>query len=435
MVSGARRMLGAVKASPPFTARERVILREHGIAFFADRVIFDAQPPISAAAMTRVARRCAGPLPTSLVRLWRTTAGGSLDYQLPVHGDGYVETLSWTGLFYEGGDGDLDLHAWIDHELAQRPGRPRGTKVLAVPIGGFEAVERIYVFVGAGPAHGKVFAWSEGPPPAWTKTGPRAGVVPVADDLHGAFAALTLAAPPGPDSAFRDHVAELVAAGLDRRLATKLLAFHRRAAPARTLSRTRLAKHPRLALQTLAAAIKRDDAAAIRRLARDVPLDRPVAGPAIPLTFAVSIGRFAAANALLAAGAPIDALGLTYLHEAAPPALVQALLDRGAEPLISTLVACAREGNLATADLLARAYSARHDDLVAQFAKAHAAALASERADLARCNRGVLLHPAGAPGIERNIANLAAYQLPRPAARSGRRPLRRPRLARRSGRQ
>ena len=116
-------MLRPVKASTGFSAAELATLRAHGIVIFADRVIFDAQPPMSDAALATIERQCAGPLPASLVELWRTTAGGSLDYDLSVRtGDG-VEALSWVELFHDGSDGVRDLQGWIDHELARMPGK------------------------------------------------------------------------------------------------------------------------------------------------------------------------------------------------------------------------------------------------------------------------------------------------------------------------
>ena len=407
-----------MKRPTRFTAAELATLREHGFVVFADRVIFDAQPPRSDAAIAAIERQCAGPLPAPLVELWRTTAGGALAYDLSVRFGDRVEALSWTELFHDGGDGAMGLQAWIDHELARTPGTKRGKKLLALPIGGFDTEERIYVFVGPGAAHGAVFAWSEGPPPDWTRPGEGESVARIADNLPGAFAALTLDEPPGPDHTFVGHVGDQVEAGLGRALARKLLAFHAGVVSDWKALRTSkaVAKDPGLGLRALSVAIKRDDAAAIRQLAGQVPLDRPVAGPSLPLELATSLGRFAAANALLEAGAPFGADGLTYLDEHAPPELVQALLERGAEPLIVAIVNCARAGNRATADLLARAYAARHDDLARAFARAHAAELKQQRTDLRQSKAGRFLHHAGEEAIERNIANLEAYQLPGPSS-------------------
>lgn len=67
-----------------FSPAELEVLAAHGIVLFADRVIFDAQPPMPAARMAEVERQCQGPLPPGLRELWSTTAGGSLDYGLSV---------------------------------------------------------------------------------------------------------------------------------------------------------------------------------------------------------------------------------------------------------------------------------------------------------------------------------------------------------------
>lgn len=402
-----------MKAPKAFSAAELARLRAHGFVIFADRVIFGAQAPMSDAAIEEVAQRCASPLPAPLVELWRTTAGGSLDYDLSVRtDDDEVEAYSWTELFHHGSDGVRDLQGWIDHELAQTPGKKAGKKLLALPIGGFEHDERIYVFVGPGASHGAVFAWQEGPPPRWTRAKPGPTVVRIADDLRGAFAALTLTEKPGPDRVFLDHVEGKVAAGLGWPLAKKLVAYYQRAVAAPP-SPAALRHDPEAALRALTAAIKRDDGAAVRELARRAPLDRPIAGPHLPLQFAVSVGFFAAANALLDAGAPINAGGFEFLHQDAPPALVQALLDRGAEPTVLAIVNCARDGQPASADLLARAYAACHPDLRSRFDKARAAALAQERKDLKASKAGRFLHHGGEEAIERNIRNLETYALPK----------------------
>jgi hypothetical protein len=406
-------ILAGVKGNPGFTGAQLAKLRSHGFAIFADRVIFDAQPPMSEAAIENVQQQCAGPLPEPLLALWRTTAGGSLDYDLSAGTGEYVEALSWVELFHHGSDGVKDLQGWIDHELEQMPGnKAAGEKLLALPIGGFEYAERIYVFVGPGPEHGAVFAWTEGPPPAWTKRDHGKAVARVADDLYGAFAALSLTEAPGPDRTLLQRIEEKVDEGLGGALARKLVEYYRRAVTdwnglvaggVRGIA-------PEAARRALAAAIKRDDAAYIRKLAPQVALDRPILGMSFPLEAAAALGKFAAVGALLEAGAPIRVLD--YMHEDTPLSLVQALLDRGAEPAIKDIVECALHGNYANADLIARAYAARHEDLVAGFKKARTAQLAQKRKDLESIKADRFDYPGGDKALMRLIEHLETYELP-----------------------
>ena len=59
-----------------FSAAELAHLRTHGIVLFADRVIFEAQPPMTDAQIAEVQAACAGPIPAPLIALWQQTAGG-----------------------------------------------------------------------------------------------------------------------------------------------------------------------------------------------------------------------------------------------------------------------------------------------------------------------------------------------------------------------
>ena len=137
-----------------FTAAERIALREHGIELFADRVIFDAQPPMSEAAIAAVQDVCAGPLPPALLTLWRQTAGGRLAYDLSIAvetDDGpRIEAISWCELSYNGNGRYRDLQGWIEHELelaeamAEDEGCDWNGKLDCLPFGGFEYCDRIY---------------------------------------------------------------------------------------------------------------------------------------------------------------------------------------------------------------------------------------------------------------------------------------------------
>lgn len=55
---------------------ERQLLLAHRLAVFDGCVVYDAQPPVSAEHVQRLAEGLAGPIPEDLLRLWRTCFGG-----------------------------------------------------------------------------------------------------------------------------------------------------------------------------------------------------------------------------------------------------------------------------------------------------------------------------------------------------------------------
>lgn len=179
---------------------ERRVAAEAGIVLFRDRLILRPQPPIEDAVLAAVAERCAGPLPAPLVALWRATFGGRLDYDLQVDVGGHEEALSVRELFYPDSDGYCDLWGWIEHEEELlRQARPDWSGGLdAVPFGGFEYLDRVYVRTAPGPEYGAVVAWRQGLPPGWELTaGDWAGNV--AGSLHDLFDRLVLERDPWND--------------------------------------------------------------------------------------------------------------------------------------------------------------------------------------------------------------------------------------------
>jgi hypothetical protein len=177
----------------PFSNGELRVLGEAGIALFAGRLVLGAQPPIDEATLTAVAERCAGPLPDSLVALWRTSFGGRLDYDLCADLDGQDVPVSFTELFYPDSGDYHDLWGWIEHEanLAEEHQPDWSGRLVHLPIGGFEYLDRVYVHTAAGPDHGAVVCWRQGLPPGWElHAGDRAGRL--ADDLRALFGQLVL---------------------------------------------------------------------------------------------------------------------------------------------------------------------------------------------------------------------------------------------------
>jgi hypothetical protein len=220
-------------------------LRAQGIALFAGRVIFDAQPPMDEAAIDAVQARCSGPLPPGLLALWRQTAGGRLAYDLDLEVETRagrrIEAISWTELFHDGSDGYRDLWGWIEHELEQAEaaiGDAFDGRLDYLPFGGFEYCDRLYAATSPAASHpGGILAWKMGLPPAWAPALTEDAVTTFAPDLHAAFSALVLHADPlGPDA--QDHGSVALLEYLDTRcddhdlprdLADAVIAHYRRA--------------------------------------------------------------------------------------------------------------------------------------------------------------------------------------------------------------
>jgi hypothetical protein len=411
-----------------FTPEELSTLREHGVVLFANRVIFDAQPPMSQARIAAVQSLCAGPIPGGLLALWKVTAGGRLDYDLSLEMNGNLEGISWTELFWNGSDGYHDLQGWIDHELelaqeaAEESGEPWSGKLTHLPFGGFEYTDRIYAVVEPGAEHGQIVAWKKGLPPAWTHALHEDSVNTVASDLMGAFAALHLDEDPlAPTSDYfagqtlleylddrhEEH-------GLDLDLMDKLVAFYSRAVVDwRTpLAEGTLRHKPSLARVALRHAIATDDADMVAQLAAaGVGFDGPLQGSALAVDVAVGNGAFAAAAALVRAGAPVPADALGSVDGQISPELTAALLANGAEPDVAAIVKCAACGAPASAHLIAEACERAGIDVAPAFVADRDAMLLELETTLAQMQDGKLGHYLGQEGIAERIEHLQAFRL------------------------
>ncbi|MET3459700.1 SMI1/KNR4 family protein [Variovorax atrisoli] len=411
-----------------FTPDELTTLREHGIVLFADRVIFEAQPPMPQEQIDAVQALCSGPLPEALVALWRETAGGRLDYDLSQEMNGNLEGISWSELFWNGSDGYNDLQGWIDHEqelaqeAAEESGTPWSGKLTHLPFGGFEYTDRIYAVVEPGAAHGQIVAWKKGLPPAWTHALHEDSVNTIAPDLHGAFAALNLDEDPlAPTSDYfsgqtllaylddrhEDH-------GLDLDLMDKLVTFYCRAVVDwRTpLAEGTLRHKPQLARVALRHAIGTDDARLIAELAAaGVAFDGPQQGSALATDVAVGQGAFAAASALVRAGAPVAADALRNIDGQISPELTAALLDNGAEPNVAAIVKCAACGAPASAHLIADACAKAGIDVPAAFIAERDAMLLELETALAKMQGDKYGHYLGQEGLAERIDHLQTFRL------------------------
>jgi hypothetical protein len=411
-----------------FSPDEIATLRTHGVVLFADRVIFDAQPPMPAQQIAAVQALCAGPIPEALVALWRQTAGGRLDYDLTLPMNGNVESISWSELFWDGSDGYRDLQGWIEHEQEQAReaaadgGAPWSGKITHLPFGGFEYRDRVYAVVDPGASHGQIVAWKQGLPPAWTHALHEDGLSTIAPDLHGAFAALHLDEDPlAPTSDYfsgqtlleylddrhQEH-------GLDLDLMDKLVTFYCRAlVDWRTpLADGVLRHHPALARVALRHAIATDDAALVVELAASgVSFEGPQQGSALATDVAVEHGAFAAAAALVRAGAPVAFDALRNVDGQISPELTSALLANGAEPSVAAIVKCAACGAPASAHLIADACTEAGIDVPPAFVADRDAMLLELETTLVKVRDGSLGHYLGPEGLAERIEHLQTFRL------------------------
>ncbi|MGE6920228.1 SMI1/KNR4 family protein [Achromobacter kerstersii] len=406
----------------PFSPDDVRLLREHGIALFAGRVLIAVQPPMSDARIAEIESACAGPLPQALRDLWRLTAGGELAYDLRAQMDGNEEALSWSELFYDGSDHYRDLQGWIEHEqecaeeAATDDGETWNGTLRYLPIGGFEYCDRIYVATEPGPRAGSIVAWKQGLP-GWTHALQQDGIATIAPDLLAAFAALCLETDPendvdSPGVRVLEYVDERVSDhGMPQALADALIAYYRRALVdwRGPLAAGTLMESPRLAGLALQHALSNDDAALVRQLAdQGMRFDQPLRGSAKPVEVALMQHAYAAADALLQAGATVSPTAIHRFDDKPSAALVERLLAQGAQADALGVARCVACGSPEAARLVAAACG---DGIAAAFVEVRDAMANSYEEDLRRVRAGKLGHYLGADGLAERVANLRAFSL------------------------
>jgi hypothetical protein len=411
-----------------FSDDELAVLREHGIVLFAKRVIFDAQPPMSAEQIAAVQGVCAGPIPPELLSLWRITAGGRLDYDLHLHMNGSEESFNWSELLWNGSDTYHDLQGWIDHELqGAQAAAAESTdtwdgKLTLLPFGGFEYCDRVYAVVEPGADYGHVLAWKQGLPEAWAHEMHEDGMTTVAHELYAAFEGLHLDEDPLKPAgeyftgqALLEYLDERHEEnGLSLELMDKLIAFYRQAVIdwRGPLAEGTLDQNGPLSRVALRHAVATDDPALIDRLAASgVPLDGPLSGSAIATDLALGHGAHAAAAALVRAGAPVAADALDCIDSAVSPELVELLIQNGAEPSVTAIAECVACGAPAAARVIAGAYAKLHDDLPAAYAAVRDDMLAELEWSLVEVREGRLTHYLGPSGLARRVDHLQSFSL------------------------
>lgn len=408
--------------SHPFSPDDVRVLRDHGIALFAGRVLIDVKAPMPEARIAEIEAACAGPLPPALLELWRLTAGGELAYDLHASMDGNEEALSWSELFYDGSDHYRDLQGWIDHEqecaeeAAADEGETWNGTLRYLPIGGFEYCDRIYVATEPGPRAGSIVAWKQGLP-GWTHTLQQDAIATIAPDLYAAFAALCLETDPEEDvdsTGVRalEYIDERVADhGMPQALADALIAFYLRARVdwRGPLADGTLMQSPRLAGLALQHALAHDDAALVQQLAgQGMRFDAPLRGSATPVDVALMQHAYAAAAVLLETGAPVSPTAIHRFDRQPSAALVEQLLAHGAVPDALGVARCVACGSPEAARLVAKACG---DGIEAAYAEVRDSMAKRYEEDLRRVRAGKLGHYLGADGLAERVARLREFSL------------------------
>jgi hypothetical protein len=331
-----------------FTVDEVQTLRQHGIVLFANRVIFNAQPPIDPAVVAHVESFCEGPIPAELRELWNLTAGGSLSYELTMTLSGQAEAISFTELFYSGSSAYNTLEGWLERqlefeeELCDEKGIPFCGKASFLPFGGFEYCDRMYINVSPGDGYGEVVAWKMGPPPAWKHRLHEDSSSVVAASLSGTFAELYTAV--DPRTAADEYAAGLPLLeyvnirrdehGLDAQLADRLMDHYVESALLEWqsfLADGTLRSHAVRLSVALLHAVHSDDAALIKSIAAlGETFDQPLQGSAQPMVVALGFGAFAVVTALVELGAPVDKYAFSEVRDPLPLSVAEALIAGGA---------------------------------------------------------------------------------------------------------
>jgi hypothetical protein len=173
-----------------------------------------------------------------------------------------------------------------------------------------------------------------------------------------------------------------------------------------------LRRLPATARAALHHAIATDDADLVAELAAaGVSFDGPQQGSALATDVAIGKDAFAAAMALVRAGAPVAADALRNIDGQISPELTSALLANGAEPSVTAIVNCAACGAPASAHLIADACAQAGIDVQPAFLAERDAMLAELEATLLEVRDGSHGHYLGAEGLAERIEHLQTFKL------------------------
>jgi hypothetical protein len=415
-------------SDPDLSPAEIELLRAHGIVLYESRVIFEAQPPITAEALARVQAKCIGPIPQPLLDLWSITAGGFIDYDVSIELDGGRHGFSWTELFYEGATTYFDLPGWIGRELenleeaCEESGEPFPGLLSWLPIGGFEYLDRVYVCVRPGDEYGSVAFWMRGLPPAWTHRLHVSSTATAATSVPEAFALLHLEVDPRVDyddyrhgTEFLDYLNERVTKhGMSIELADRITNTYARALInwQSMLDDGSILVSENAISAAFGHAISQDDPAVVRRMWElGERYDTPLSGTGVAVDVALRAGAYQVLHELLRVNATVPVDVFQNIVSVLPSELAMTLLERGAQPTYdsaATAVAC---GAFDAARVMAKAVPGLGLRRKANFAKALEAQSLELRRKLAEVQAGKLHHYLGEDGLQERIDRLSTFSL------------------------
>jgi hypothetical protein len=337
---------------------------DNEIAIFEDRLILNAQPPISDAQLERVERRIGRKIPPGLVALWRTAFGGRLDYELDVDFNGHVAAFSMSELFFPESGGYHDLWGWIDHEFdcAEEVDDDNAKNGILdfLPFGGFEYLDRAYVCLEDGDDYGAVFAWMRGLPPAWSLRLHENSLAKIADDIPSLFKMLALESDPfaddRPEFCAGNHMVEAIDAMRlkDVRKADELssLVIGTVLDWRASLDTGKIAEDKRLRRLAFLNAAERGDIPLIDRLvSHGCDLNERFSGGGNILDHLLTHGHHEAAISMIERGVdPSDAVSASAMT--IPPDLLKRLLDLGATVDTVSAQTAALQGSMESAELM-----------------------------------------------------------------------------------
>jgi len=318
------------------TREEEATLREHGLAVYRDKIITEAQPPITDEQIAAVEAKLTKPIPEELLALWRTSFGGSLDYVLNAAFGEHRYSVSFRELFYPDSDHYHDLFGWIDHELElsnearddedEDEERPEVVRLPVLPFGGFEYLERLYVSFREG-EEGQVLLWAQGLPPAWKMRLTQDSVAIIAQNLNELFDQLSLDEDPSSRESSKyctgkemlEALGELrkaapaLAAKLESLIQQSVFDWRSHLSGATYEGTPTQQRALGLALET---AVATDDPSLLGRLyQRGYPLDQAVSGTSTVLALAASRGAVNLLDALLACGKPLGSAPIVFAKQ------------------------------------------------------------------------------------------------------------------------
>jgi hypothetical protein len=404
------------------------LLRNHGIVIFEDRVIFEAQPPITDDAFEQVQRNCVGPIPQELRELWSVTAGGWLDYDANLELEGGNHPFTWSELFYAGANTYFDLTGWIERELENleedcaESGMPFPGLLSWLPIGGFEYLDRVYVCVEMGDEYGHVAFWKRGLPPAWTHRLHSNSQAIVAPSLRESLSLLHLAVDPKDESVqyrsgteLRHYLdARISDRAMSPELADRVMNFYAGALIKweSMLQDGSIVRSEAALSAAIKQAIRTDDGAIVGRLSElGERFDTPVSGTAVAVDLAIIDGAYGVLRELLRVGASVPVDVFQGISSQMPVDLAVALLARGARPSFEAAAQAVACDAPDAARAIAAAVPGNRFRRKANMTKATEALRLSLQEKLAQVRAGKLAHYLGEAGLQERVDRLASFAL------------------------